>query len=164
MKLLMEDFTIVQSRRSAVAAMTKHGQPRSLQVAALCWRRNQRGKIRILLITSRDTGRWVIPKGWPMHNRSHAEAAEREAFEEAGVQGNLRHESLGLFTYRKQLGRGRSILCVVQVFALEVQTRLKKYPENGQRRSVWLSRKKAAREVREPELRTLIRKFNPDAR
>ena len=69
------------------AAASSPGQPPRLQVAALCWRRSAKG-LRILLITSRDTGRWVIPKGWPMRNRTEPEAAAREAYEEAGLRGD----------------------------------------------------------------------------
>jgi 8-oxo-dGTP pyrophosphatase MutT (NUDIX family) len=115
----------------------------------------------VLLITSRASRRWVIPKGWPMRKRTDAEAAEREAYEEAGVKGEIAKDSFGLFTYSKQLAPGKSIPCVVRVFALEVHSLLRKYPENGQRKSKWLSRKNAASKVREPELKLLIRNFDP---
>ncbi len=132
-----------------------------LQVAALCWRWNAKGRLRILLITSRETRRWVIPKGWPMKNRTHAGAAAREAFEEAGVKGEICDKSLGLYTYEKNIGRGKSVFCAVQVFPLNVETLLKQYPENGQRNSKWFSRKKAMRNVQEPELQEIIRAFDP---
>jgi 8-oxo-dGTP pyrophosphatase MutT (NUDIX family) len=148
-------------RRSAYAARSGPGHPRSLQVAALCWRRTGKGKLRILLVTSRDTGRWVVPKGWPMHNRTAAGSAEREAWEEAGVRGNLYPDSIGFYHYSKRLDRGRSIPCIVKLYPLEVTTRLKKYPEIGQRKAGWFSQKKAARKVREPDLAALIRTFDP---
>jgi 8-oxo-dGTP pyrophosphatase MutT (NUDIX family) len=107
-----------KQRRSATAAVAGPGHPPSLQVGALCWRRAKSGAIRILLATSRDTGRWVIPKGWPMRKRTEPEAAAREAYEEAGVQGEIDGRSVGLFTYEKGLGRGRKLNCVVKVFAL----------------------------------------------
>lgn len=149
-----------KSRRGAT--ILGPGQPPSLQVGALCWRRAPRGVVKILLITSRDTGRWVIPKGWPMRSRSEAGAAEREAYEEAGVKGEILPRSVGLFTYRKGLGRDRAILCVVRVFPLEVTEMLRKYPETGQRKIKWFSRAKAARKVAEPELAAIIRAFDPD--
>jgi 8-oxo-dGTP pyrophosphatase MutT (NUDIX family) len=149
-----------KSRRGAT--ILGPGHPPSLQVGALCWRRASRGVIKILLITSRDTGRWVIPKGWPMRRRSEAGAAEREAFEEAGVKGAILPRSVGLFTYRKGLSRDRAILCVVQVFPLEVMEMLRKYPETGQRKVKWFSRAKAAHKVAEPELAAIIRGFDPD--
>ncbi|MEN9850080.1 MAG: hypothetical protein RL128_243, partial [Pseudomonadota bacterium] len=58
------------------------------QYGALCWRMH-RGKVEVLLITSRDTGRWVIPKGWPIDGLAPAQTAAREAWEEAGVEGDI---------------------------------------------------------------------------
>jgi 8-oxo-dGTP pyrophosphatase MutT (NUDIX family) len=136
-------------------------QPPHLQVAALCWRRSKKG-LRILLITSRDSGRWVIPKGWPMRNRTHWDAAAREAYEEAGLRGEVSNRSIGLYTYLKGLGPGRSAFCAVKVFPLEVREMLKTYPETGQRRVRWFSPAKAAKRVAEPDLRLLIRSFDPD--
>ena len=134
-----------------------------LQVAALCWRRSKKRGMRILLITSRDTGRYVIPKGWPMRNRTDPEAAAREAFEEAGVQGTALPHSIGLYFYFKRLPDGRFIPCAVRVFPLHVETLRKTYPEFGQRRIKWFSQKKAASKVAEPTLKALIRKFDPTA-
>ncbi len=149
-------------KRSAGAATAAPGHPPSVQVGALCWRRGPGGVPKILLITSRDTGRWVIPKGWPMRKRTDAEAAAREAYEEAGVKGAIVERGLGLFSYEKGLGQGRRMTCVVRVFALEVREMLRTYPETGQRRMKWFSRDKAARRVAEPELAALIRGFEPD--
>ena len=143
------------------AAGTKPGQPPHLQVGALPWRRSRKG-LRILLITSRDTRRWVIPKGWPMRHRTEAEAAAREAYEEAGLQGPVSTRSIGLYTYLKTLAPGRRVPCAVRVFPLEVQAMLRKYPETGQRRSKWFSPAKAARRVSESDLAALIRAFDPD--
>jgi len=145
-------------RRRGTAAVSRPGKPPNRQVGALCWRRARDG-IRVLLITSRDTGRWVIPKGWPMHNRTEAGAAEREAFEEAGVQGAIDERCFGVFFYQKRLDSGRPVPCVVRVYPLEVRTLLKSYPETGQRKVKWFSAEKAARKVTEPELKQLIRAF-----
>ena len=144
------------------AAGSSPGQPPHLQVAALCWRRSPKG-LRILLITSRDTGRWVIPKGWPMRRRSGAQAAAREAFEEAGLQGEIASRSIGIYRYVKALGAGRTVACAVQVYPLEVRAMVRNYPETGQRRSRWFAPAKAARRVAEPDLAALIRDFDPDA-
>lgn len=140
----------------------RHGQPPSLQVAALCFRLSKKG-LRVLLITSRDTGRWVIPKGWPMRNRSESEAAAREAYEEAGLRGDVDKRSIGFYTYSKRFGTNRSHPCMVRIFPMEVREMLKKYPETGQRRIKWFSPSKAARKVDEPDLKALIRKFDPTA-
>jgi 8-oxo-dGTP pyrophosphatase MutT (NUDIX family) len=149
-----------KAKRGTVVAPP--GQPPRLQVGALCWRRTPKG-IRILLITSRDTGRWVIPKGWPMRHRSEAEAAAREAWEEAGLRGEVLDRSIGVYTYRKVLAPGRAIPCAVRVYPLEVREMLKQYPETGQRRAKWFAPDKAARRVLEPELKGLIRDFEPAA-
>ena len=147
-------------RRLRAAGITTGKRPPSLQVGALCWRVSGKG-LRILLITSRDTGRWVIPKGWPMKKRTDWEAAAREAWEEAGVEGVIAPQSIGLYTYRKVLQGGSFIPCAVRVYPLEVQSMRREYPEIGQRSSKWFSIKKAARRVEEPELAALIRGFEP---
>ena len=144
------------------AAASSPGQPPRLQVAALCWRRSAKG-LRVLLITSRDTGRWVIPKGWPMRHRSEPEAAAREAYEEAGLRGTVSTRSLGVYTYLKALGAGRWIPCVVRVYPLEAHEMLQVFPETGQRRAKWFEPEKAARRVAEHDLAEMIRDFDPDA-
>lgn len=147
------------SRRARADLTPAH--PPSLQVAALCYRRSAKG-LRILLITSRDTGRWVIPKGWPMRNRTEAQAAAREAYEEAGLRGEVEERSIGFYIYSKRAGRTTAFPCMVRLYPLEAREILRKYPEFGQRRVKWFSPAKAARKVREPELAHLIREFDPD--
>ncbi len=125
------------------------------QYGAICWRMH-RSKVEVLLITSRDTGRWVIPKGWPMGKRSPSEAAQQEAWEEAGVRGDIADTSIGLFNYVKLLTPKRSCECVVKVFALRVSELVDKFPERKERRRKWFAAEKAARMVVEPELRQLL--------
>lgn len=148
-------------RRPRAAGNANGKRPPSLQVGALCWRVSAKG-LRILLITSRDTGRWVIPKGWPMKKRTDWEAAAREAWEEAGVEGRVSQTSIGVYTYRKFLPGGGYIPCAVRVFPLEVRALRREYPETAQRLSRWFSPRKAARRVHEPDLAALIRGFEPD--
>ena len=131
------------------------------QVAALVWRRELDGSISILLMTSRETGRAVIPKGWPMREMTPPEAAAREAWEEAGVQGTTTTRGLGFFAYRKGLAPDRALPCVVEVFALKVDRLADSYPEKGQRRRKWFRPEKAAKKVDEPDLRQLILAFVP---
>ena len=133
-----------------------------LQVGALCWRLSGKG-LRVLLITSRETGRWVIPKGWPMKKRTDWEAAAREAWEEAGVEGEVSPVPIGLYTYRKVLPGGVWIPCAVRVFPLRVVSMRREYPETNLRSNRWFSPRKAARRVAEPELAALIRAFDPGA-
>jgi 8-oxo-dGTP pyrophosphatase MutT (NUDIX family) len=115
-----------------------------------------RGRVEVLLITSRDTGRWVIPKGWPMQDRSSAAAAAQEAWEEAGVKGDVTDAAIGAFGYDKVLKPGKSVPCRVDVFSLRVAELKRKYPEDKMRSRKWFKHSKAARLVAEPELRGLL--------
>jgi len=129
------------------------------QYAALCWRPALKGGagVEVLLITSRDTGRWVIPKGWPIRDLNPEASAAREAWEEAGVEGEPDPHCLGLYSYDKGLGPERSPLpCVVAVYALKVRGLADRFPEKKQRRRKWFRPEKAARKVAEPELRALL--------
>ena len=125
------------------------------QYGALCWRMH-RGKVEVLLITSRDTGRWVIPKGWPIDGLEPAQTAAREAWEEAGVEGDIADQGLGAFDYDKCVGLKGSVPCSVQVFGLRVAELKGKFPERKERRRKWFDFDKAARKVIEPELRALL--------
>lgn len=136
------------------------------QNAALCWRAHN-GVIEILLVTSRETGRWVIPKGWPIEGMDGARAAAREAWEEAGVRGRIEPQCVGFFSYDKVLNRNEdrsvSVPCVVSVFSIAVDRRDKRFPEKGQRRVRWFRQDKAATKVDEPDLQALIAAFAPSA-
>ena len=128
------------------------------QVAALPWRRTVAG-IEIMLVTSRETRRWVTPKGGRMPGKTDAEAAAIEALEEAGIEGVTSHEPLGTFRYLKILKRRAPRWCVVAVYALEVKTQHDDWHERGQRERVWVSRDEAVRRVDEPDLKALIAAF-----
>ncbi len=125
------------------------------QCGAICWRMHL-GRVQVLLITSRDTGRWVIPKGWAMQGRSPAQAAAQEAWEEAGAEGEIGALSLGKFYYDKVLTPKKSLPCEVEIFGLRVTRLSKKFPERHERRRKWFSAKVAARKVNEPGLRALL--------
>jgi len=134
---------------------------RADQGAAVPYCRAELEEPRILLVTSKRTKRWVLPKGWPKAGESLAAAAAREAFEEAGVLGQaLCEESLGEYTYDKCVGGG-FIACRVAVFALPVAGVARRWPERGQRALRWCSPEQAARLVREPSLRALLAQFDP---
>lgn len=136
------------------------------QYGALCWRRTDDG-LQVLLVTSRDTGRWVIPKGWPMDGLRPEETAAREAWEEAGVRGVASPRALGVYTYDKVIDRQAipptSVPCIVAVYPVHAVVRDRDFPEADERRLKWMSRKKAARKVDEPELSSLIATFEPEA-
>ncbi len=130
------------------------------QFAALPYR-IVRGKPEILLITSRETGRWIIPKGWPEDGLTAPESAAREAWEEAGVEGRISLNCLGIYSYLKVLDRQDRLPIVVAVFPVKVRKLIEDFPEKGERKRKWFSRKKAAARVDEPELRHMIRDFDP---
>ncbi|WP_420586497.1 NUDIX hydrolase [Ruegeria sp.] len=131
-------------------------RPRRVQFAALCTRTTDNGP-EVLLITSRDTGRWIIPKGWPIDGLSGAETALQEAWEEAGVHAQRpQNEPVGQFTYDKILKDGSAQPVLTSVYRIEVQDLAEDYPEAGQRKRVWVSPSTAAERVNEPELRELL--------
>ena len=127
------------------------------QYAALPIRVSGRGALQIMLVTSRGTKRWIIPKGWPMPHRTPGATAAREAFEEAGLEGTLeRDEPIGHYTYRKRLGSGRSIQVEVEVFVLVVKRQHRNWPERAQRKTRWYDASTASRLVEETALAELI--------
>ncbi len=128
-----------------------------IQYAALPYRFAK--GLEILLVTSRDTGRWVLPKGWPMKGKKPHAAAAREAVEEAGVRGRVSKRAVGLYRYGKRLANGAVVDCVVQVFPLAVESQMKRWPEQAQRTARWFSPVEAASAVDEPELQALIAEF-----
>lgn len=129
----------------------------SQQYAALPWR--QAPNLEILLITSRETRRWVIPKGWPMPEKSPAESAAQEAYEEAGIRGHMAAQTLGHYGYSKRQRGGAKKRFRVDVFAMEVTEVLDLWPEAHERTRQWLSPAEAAIRVDEPGLAVLIRSF-----
>jgi 8-oxo-dGTP pyrophosphatase MutT (NUDIX family) len=135
-------------------------RPPRQQFAAICHRtRKKTGELEVLLITSRDTGRWVIPKGWHMPGKLPHAIAEREAFEEAGIKGKASVEPVGYYNYMKKMRGGHKVPTRVQVHALDVKGAAKEFPEKGVRRLEWVSCEEAATRVDEPELKTLFLEF-----
>lgn len=131
------------------------------QVAALPWRRSADGGVDILLITSRETRRWVTPKGGRMSGKTDAQAAAQEALEEAGVEGRVTDRPLGSFRYLKVLKRRASRWCTVDLYGLEVAAEHADWQEREERERVWVERDEAARMVDEPDLQALIGGFDP---
>lgn len=132
-------------------------RPNRLQVAALCHRTGPEGR-EILLVTSRDTGRWLLPKGWPMKGKSCGEAALQEAWEEAGVKaGHVAADAIGSYSYDKRLDNGAVEPLDTLVYLVEVRELADDFPERHQRKRQWFSPLKAASLVREPGLQRLLR-------
>jgi 8-oxo-dGTP pyrophosphatase MutT (NUDIX family) len=114
-----------------------------------------------MLITSRDTGRWIIPKGWPKNGIPPHDAAAEEAFEEAGVAGKISEQPIGSYSYAKTLKNGNATQCRVRVFALRVTRQHKSWPEKRERKIKWYGPDEAVWFVHEPYLRRIIRNFKP---
>ena len=129
------------------------------QFAALCFRlRND--NVEICIITSRRTGRWILPKGWPMHKQTPAQAAATEAWEEAGLTGKAYDTCLGVYTYQKYRKK-QSFPVITLVYPMKITNVHSDWPEAHERRRRWVSPAKAADKINEPELKRIIASFTP---
>lgn len=126
-----------------------------LQYGAIPYRRAKNG-IEIMLITSRSTRRWIVPKGWPLARKPSRDVARLEALEEAGVEGTIGKRRFGSFHYHKRLKDGSIVLCRVDVFAFEVWRQHENWLERRARKRRWFDSKRAIKLVREQELKVLI--------
>ncbi|MBL8584704.1 MAG: NUDIX hydrolase [Rhizobiaceae bacterium] len=135
------------------------GEPLRMQVAALPWRKTSDG-VDVMLITSRETGRWVLPKGWPERDEAPCQAAAREAAEEAGLAGSVSSASAGHYVYVKvdRIG-GDDVGCEVWVYPLEVDQLASKWKEQKLRTRKWFAAAEAVDLVDEPDLKVLIADF-----
>jgi uncharacterized protein Yka (UPF0111/DUF47 family)/8-oxo-dGTP pyrophosphatase MutT (NUDIX family) len=134
----------------------------SRQIAALPYRTEGTAidaPVRVLLVTSRENKRWVIPKGNPTPGMAPHVAAAQEAEEEAGVSGVICPTALGSYRYRKKRGNGASLMMDVDVFPLAVNREYPAWKEQGQRERRWFTLPEAADAVDEADLRDLIRSF-----
>jgi len=129
------------------------------QFAALCYRMKN-DKIQFCLVTSRRTGRWIVPKGWPMNGETPMDAAATEAWEEAGVTGKIYPQPVGVFSYYK-VRSDDELPCMAVLYPLKVKKVHRKWPEHKERDRTWVSRKKAASMVTDPELSEMILRFQP---
>jgi len=134
-------------------------RPNRFQVAALCYRGKGDQK-EVLLITSRGTGRWILPKGWPIDGMNAAEAALQEAWEEAGVKpAKIGEDAVGEFDYVKHFDEGMRATCSAKVFKVKVASLEEDYPEKTYRTRKWVPAQKAAGMVDEKGLKALLRSF-----
>jgi 8-oxo-dGTP pyrophosphatase MutT (NUDIX family) len=131
-----------------------------VQYGALPYRFSPTAALEFLLVTTRHTKRWIIPKGWPIKRLKPPKSAAREAFEEAGVRGKVGQKAIGLFTYDKALDEnGILVTCEVKVFPLLAKSQSETWPESEQRVAQWADPAKAAALVKEPELKTIMIAF-----
>ena len=149
----------VQYSPASMSNPSKVTAAKRVQYGALPYRLSAGSRPQFMLITSRETRRWVIPKGWLKKGKSPRYSAAREAFEEAGVVGAVAKRSVGSFSYEKRLKNGGVVVCEVRVFPLEVRRQNKQWPEKRERVVKWLPASQAAEKVKEPMLGEIIRRL-----
>jgi len=130
------------------------------QIAAMPLRILKDGSVEVLMVTSRDTGRWVMPKGWEMDGKKPWRAAEIEALEEAGAVGYVGSGMIGTYRYTKILGDGSVIPCIVRVYPMIVEKLKRNWKEKGQRKRRWFTPKDAAKRVVEEDLSELLKSLH----
>ena len=126
-----------------------------VQIGAIPFRRRPDGAIEIMLVTTRETQRWIVPKGWPIRGLKGHEAAAREAMEEAGLIGEIGKKPVGRYTYWKRK-TDHFILCKVRLYLLEVKQQLPTWPEQAQRSCRWFTQADAADLIDEPALGSIV--------
>lgn len=149
---------------SAIEKAAIHGKLESFQgsgirrqYGAIAWRQSRSGELEILLVTSRERGRWIVPKGWPIKGETPAKVAALEAFEEGGVFGDVRSEPIGVYDYLKILRDGSTVLCRVVLFGIEVRGTLANWPEQSQRKRSWFTVSEAGRTVSDFQLAQVLK-------
>ncbi|MEW6634100.1 MAG: NUDIX hydrolase [Pseudomonadota bacterium] len=145
---------MVAAKKKAVRKARKGERIR--QVAAIPFRMGEDGRVEVMLVTSRTTRRFIVPKGWPMKGKSGRKAATIEAQEEAGVSGKALKQPAGTYSYWKRM-TNRFVRVDVVVYLLEVTEEMADWQEASARQRAWLPPADAALLIDEPELSTLLR-------
>ena len=131
-------------------------RPSATQVAEICIRKGASGK-EILMVTSLKSGRWIIPKGWPMEGKDFPQTALEEAWEDAGVsKGRIEGDMIGAYSYKKVQGNGTELPCLVDVYSVKVDKLEEQFPESDARKRRWFCKAEAIKLVSEPELKKII--------
>jgi 8-oxo-dGTP pyrophosphatase MutT (NUDIX family) len=117
--------------------------------------------LEVLIVTTRQSRRWIVPKGWPIKRLTPSKTAAREAFEEAGVRGKIGARAIGVFRYKKAAGEknGAEPDYEVKIFPLLVRRQSATWPEFGQRVVQWVDPEKAISLIRDPGLKAIVEKF-----
>jgi 8-oxo-dGTP pyrophosphatase MutT (NUDIX family) len=157
------DKGTITDTRNDFANMPKSAASTRRQYGAVPFTIDGAGRVRVALLTSRETRRWVIPKGWPMAKRNAMEAARREVREEAGLTGTIINtKPVGHYLYKKRLAPGKLVTCRVAVFLLRVRQEFDMWPEREQRVRAWFSPEVAATLVAEKRLAAILRGLTPN--
>ncbi|WP_346913913.1 NUDIX hydrolase [uncultured Roseibium sp.] len=133
-------------------------RPPRLQIAALCYRKSRKG-LEVLLVTSRGTGRWILPKGWPELKEAGHETAETEAYEEAGIVGSAESKPFAHFRSYKGMDGGLNLRTRVDVYLIKAEDQIADFPELGQRTIAWVPVDKAIEMTGEPELHRVLKRL-----
>lgn len=129
------------------------------QFAALCYR-YKNDKLQVCIVTTRGSGRWILPRGWPTHKKTAHDGAAIEAYEEAGITGQVFPNAVGTYVYDKPLDDGVAPVLVV-VYAIHATQVAKKWPEKSERKRKWVSLRTAAKKLDEPGLKQIVAHFDP---
>lgn len=143
-------------------AKAKKKSPRRRQVAALPYRVNDSGELEVLLLTSRQTRRFIIPKGWLKRRLGESKTAAEEAFEEAGVEGIVEKKPIGAYSYWKRQARSFEHIRV-NVFPIKITEQKSRWPEKDQRSAAWLPVKDAAVLIDEQDLAAFLLRLDVSA-
>ena len=154
------ELTLQSTKQLPISVQADHKSDVRTQFAALCYR-VVKDQVQVLLVTSRGRQRWILPKGWPMDGKTPGECAAIEAWEEAGVVGKPSDRCLGIFSYAKIIDEDTNLPCIGMVFPVKVKSLKNDFPEAKQRRRKWVSLKKAAKLLSEPELIQIVKTFEP---
>ena len=136
-------------------------EPRQ-QYGVIPWRTAKSGELRIMLVTSRGKGRWIVPKGWQEPDRAPYMSAALEAFEEAGVIGEVVPRPLATFEYLTVSDTLDEERRLVTLFSMHVVGTLTNWPERHQRKRRWFGLAEAANVVDDPELASVIAALDRD--
>jgi len=131
------------------------------QVAAIPFK-YEPDSLKVLLLTTRKTGKWIVPKGWPIEGLNFSQSAEQEALEEAGVKGLISKDPIGDFIYHKKIAPRRKVPCTVVTYGLHVTDQMSEWIEKGQREILWCSLLGAAKKVKNTGLRDIFRNISTD--
>jgi len=146
--------------RSGKKPSNKTDRAIRVQYGVLPYRFTDTNSLEVLLVTTRQTRRWIIPKGWPIKGLKPPRSAAREAYEEAGIRGTVGAKSIGVFSYEKGLdANGGTVPCEVRVFPMIVKRQLDTWPEAHEREARWFESTKALSVTKEKGLRQLIESF-----
>ena len=139
-------------------ALASFRHPPLLESGVLAYRLDRRGAVRVLVVTTAKGGRWGIPKGRVEPQLSFADNAAKEAFEEAGILGEMAPVAAGMYRAAKRTPTGE-IVIEVWVYPMQVTEILADFPERGRRTAKWVTADKAAELLREPFLARLCREL-----